>query len=314
MFVLRPLVLIVLLAASIAFATDGASASDASAAGSRAALLVREPDERFAERLLTAPSYRSVFEDALVVSFYGYPGIPGMGALGAYDAEGAAEEVARVAAAYDAVNGDRGVIPALHLIVAVAQPQPEADGSYLERLSRERLETYVDVARERGLLLFLDVQIGWADPVAEVERLAYALAEPFVHLALDPEFATRSRNAPPGEVIGSLTADEVNAVQEALAALVREHRLPPKVLVLHQFTARMLPDAERYAALPEVELTIDMDGYGSIGAKLRNYTAFALAPYAERPAIKLFYDWDAPLLSAERLMSLERPPVLVIYQ
>ena len=49
-------------------------------------------------------------------------------------------------------------------------------------------------------------------------------------------------------------------------------------------------------------------------SKLTKYEWYALAPYAERAAIKLFYDWDAPLLTPERVQALERPPDLVIYQ
>ena len=307
--------LLLLVAAALPGAANSASAPPAAGASrARAAEALSEPDERFAERIVVAPVRPSVFEGAQVISLYGYPGIPVMGALGAYAPQRAAEEVARIAAAFDALNGERGAVPALHLIVAVAQPLPQADGSYLARISPEVLASYVDVAREHGLMLFLDVQVGWSDPLAAVQRLSSTLAEPFVHLALDPEFATRSRGAPPGEVIGSLDAEEVNAVQEHLATLVREHALPPKLLVLHQFLARMLPQPERFASLPEVELTIDMDGYGSAFAKLQNYHAYALAPYAERAGIKLFFDWDAPLLAPERLQGLERPPDLVIYQ
>ena len=169
------------------------------------------------------------------------------------------------------------------------------------------------MAREHGLLLFLDVQVGWADALAEARRFADALAEPFVHLALDPEFATRAQGLPPGVVIGSLDAGQVNEVQRYLALLVRGRGLPPKLLVLHQFLDEMLPTPEEYLALPEVELTVDMDGYGPDAVKLEYYDRFALAPHAERSAIKLFYDWDAPLLTPERLLALDRPPDLVIY-
>jgi hypothetical protein len=106
----------------------------------------------------------------------------------------------------------------------------------------------------------------------------------------------------------------VNAVQAYLAALVRARGLPPKLLVLHQFVEPMLSHPEQYAAYREVELTIDMDGYGTVGGKLKHYQSFALAPYAERAAIKLFYDWDQPLLPPERIQALDRPPDLVIYQ
>ncbi|MSQ42035.1 MAG: hypothetical protein EXR65_03245 [Dehalococcoidia bacterium] len=269
-------------------------------------------NERFAQRLGARSS--SPFEGGQVVSLYGYPGIPFMGALGAYTPDEAADEVGRVAAAYDALNGPRGVTPALHLIVAVAQPTPQGDGSYLLRMDDELLQAYIMVARAHGLLLFLDVQIGWADPLAEVQRLGAALREPFVHLALDPEFATRARGMAPGEAIGSLDADDVNAVQGYLAALVRERNLPPKVLVLHQFLATMLLRTELYAVHPEVEVTIDMDGFGGAGVKLAHYEAYALAPYARRAGIKLFYHWDEPLMTPGQILALAQPPDLVIYQ
>lgn len=271
------------------------------------------PSEWLATRVL-APPAPSVFAAAQVVAFYGHPGVPGMGALGVYSPQRAADEVTRVAALYDALNGDRDVIPALHLIVAVAQPLPAADGSYLARLAPEVLDAYVEVAREHGLLLFLDVQIGWADPLAEVQRLAGALAEPFVHLALDPEWATRSLGVAPGERIGTLGAADVNAVQQYLAELVRRYDLPPKALVLHQFRPEMLTDTESYLDFPEVELIIDMDGFGSPYAKLSNYEAFSLAEYSERPAIKLFYEQDAPLMEPAQIQGLETPPDLIIYQ
>ena len=271
------------------------------------------PSEWGAERVL-APRPPSVFASAQVVAFYGHPGVPKMGALGVYTPERAADEVALVAARYDELNGDRDVVPALHLITAVAQPWPEADGSYLERMPDEDLAYWVELARERGQLLIIDIQIGWADPLAEVELLAGVLAEPFVHLALDPEWATRGSGLAPGEVIGTLGAADVNAVQQYLAGIVRRNNLPPKALILHQFLGFMLTDTESYLDVPEVEVVIDMDGFGPPGAKLAGYDTFSLAPYAERPAIKLFYDWDTPLLSPERLQALERPPDLVIYQ
>jgi hypothetical protein len=256
----------------------------------------------------------SVFERAQVVSFYGYPGFPVMGELGAHTPRNAVTLVSRVAAEYDALNGSREVIPALHLIVAVAQRYSGNDGLYLTRMEPELLSEYVEAAREGGVLLFLDIQVGWSDVLLEVGWLAEALREPFVHLAIDPEFATLGRGAPPGVAIGSLEAAEVNAVQRYLARMVRLLDLPPKLLVLHQFLDHMLLDVDAYDDVAEVEIVIDMDGYGGDGAKLSKYDRYALSDYAERAAIKLFYHWDAPLLTPARLQALEHPPDLVIYQ
>ncbi|MEE8422561.1 MAG: hypothetical protein V3S31_07270, partial [Dehalococcoidia bacterium] len=176
------------------------------------------------------------------------------------------------------------------------------------------LDRWVELARERGLLLIVDIQIGWADPLEEVERLAGVLAKPFVHVALDAEWATRASGRAPGEVIGTLAAADVNAVQRYLAGIVQRYNLPPKALILHQFRGFMLTDTETYLDVSEVEIVIDMDGFGSPWAKLTNYEEFSLASYAERPAIKLFFDWDTPLMSPERIQGLAAPPDLVIYQ
>jgi hypothetical protein len=252
--------------------------------------------------------------DAQVVALYGYPGVPVMGLLGDGTAADVAREAVRRAEELDALNGPRRAIGALHLIVAVAQPLPMADGSYLDRLDPALIAAYVEAARAAGLLLFLDVQCGMADPLAEAERLAPFLAEPFVHLALDPEFAMRASGGVPGRVIGRLGADELNAVSRWLDGLVEAERLPGKLLLVHQFRADMLARTERIERTPRVELVIDMDGWGSGFSKLRHYEAFALAPYAQRAAIKLFHDWDTPLLGLDALLALERPPDVVIYQ
>lgn len=260
------------------------------------------------------PLRGSVFDDAQVVSFYGYPGVGVMGELGLHSPSGAAAAISALAAEYDALNGSREVLPALHLIVAVAQRHPGNDGLYLLRMERELISEYVEAAREAGILLFVDVQIGWSDTLTEVVHLEEFLREPFVHLAIDPEFATRSSGTAPGLVIGAVGAADVNAVQHYLAGLVREHDLPPKVLVLHQFLDSMLTGVEHYQDVPEVEVTIDMDGWGNPYVKLTKYDMYATSDYAERAAIKLFYHWDAPLITPASLLALEHPPDLVIYQ
>jgi hypothetical protein len=260
------------------------------------------------------PPLVSAFEGAQIVSYYGHPNVPAMGMLGAGTPEEAADGVAELATRYDALNGDRGVIPALHLITGVAQALPGDDGLYHSRMENGQVREWVDLAREREQLIFLDVQIGLADPLGEVRALEDFLREPHVHLAMDAEFATHGRGKP-GIVIGSLTRPTIDEVQAYLAGLVREERLPPKLLVLHQFVRYMLPDAtEGYTDHPEVEVVIDMDGFGGPDAKLSKYNLFALSDYAERSAIKLFFLWDAPLISPERLQALESPPDLVIYQ
>ncbi len=255
----------------------------------------------------------SIFDGAQVVSLYGHPGVPFMGALGKYSAAGAAAEVARVAATYDRLNGARDVIPALHLIASVAQAHA-GDGTYLGRMSLDAVQEYADVTAARGQLLFLDIQVGWGDPLAEVRRYEPILRQPNVHVALDPEFATRSDGEAPGQAIGSLTAAEINAVQAYLATLPGKYGIPRKVLVVHQFRVDMIVDPMNIASVDEVDLVIDMDGFGPQGQKLAGYERFANSSYAEFAGFKLFYQWDTPLFTPAEIQALTPPPDYVIYQ
>ena len=260
------------------------------------------------------PSERSVFEDAQIVSFYGYPGIRGMGVLGHGTPSEVANEIAIWAARYDELNGPREVIPAFHLITGVAQAYPTRDGTWLSRLSADRIAEYVEAARERDMILFLDVQIGWSDPLAEVKLLEPFLREPFVHMALDPEFATEHLGVRPGLAIGGIGADDVNRVQRYLATLVEEEAIPPKILMVHQFAAKMLRDRDAVEDVEGVELSIDMDGFGGVRLKLRHYAWYALQEPSERPALKLFFNQDTPVMTPEQVQALENVPDLIMYQ
>jgi hypothetical protein len=257
----------------------------------------------------------SVFDRAQVLSLYGYPGIPIMGILGALTPEAAADEALRRAAEFDALNGSRSVLAAFEPIVVVAQASPGASGQYIGRMEEAVLQSYIDVARARDMLVILDLQIGWADPVAEVARLEPLLALPFVHLALDPEYMTKQKGEAPGQAIGTITAEQVNAAQEQLDAIVRRHHLPPKMLVVHQFREDMVQvPTGHFADFFTVDVVIDMDGFGPASGKLSKYELFARSSYAERAGLKLFLAWDSPLLTPADILALQEPPDLVIYQ
>ena len=252
--------------------------------------------------------------DAQIVSFYGFPGIPFMGVLGDGPPRDVAPRIAAMAERYDQLNGPRGTQPAFHLIVGVAQAGATPDGAWISRLSHDRIAEYVEAAREEGLLLFLDTQIGWSDPLAEVKLLTPFLKEPFVHVALDPEFATERLGVRPGQALGSISADDVNAVQRYLASIVHEEGLPPKLLMVHQFAERMFRNRGGIEDYDAVHLSFDMDGFGGTGAKLNGYRRFALPTPSERPALKLFFKYDTPLMTPEQVQGLGHPPDIIIYQ
>ena len=253
-------------------------------------------------------------ERAQVVAFYGHPGVPAMGVLGHGTPAEVAEQVAVWARRHDRLNGPRGAIGAYHLITGVAQANPTSDGLWLYRLSHDRIAEYVEAAREHGMLLFLDTQIGWSDPLTEVKLLESFLREPFVHIAVDPEFATEPLGVRPGRAIGGITGSQVNDVLRYLSALVEEEGLPSKILMVHQFTGRMLHDRDAIERHSGVELSIDMDGIGSPRAKLNGYKLYAISEPSQRPAFKLFFNQDRPVMTPEEVQALDRVPDLIIYQ
>ncbi len=276
------------------------------------------------QRLLYASSERGVWLwsspvtldplRAQVIAFYGHPGVPAMGLLGHGTPAEVADQMATWTEHYDRLNGPRGTNGAFHLITGVAQANPTSDGDWLYRLSHDRIATYVEAARERGMLLFLDTQIGWSDPLTEVKLLEGFLREPFVHMAVDPEFATEPLGVRPGLAIGGITGDQVNEVLEYLSALVAEEGLPTKILMVHQFTGRMLHDRGVIEPQPGVKLSIDMDGIGTPGAKLKGYGLFAMTEPSQLPAFKLFFDQDTPVMTPEQVLEMDPVPDLIIYQ
>jgi hypothetical protein len=117
------------------------------------------------------------------------------------------------------------------------------------------------------------------------------LQRPYVHLGLDPEFAMKGGGIP-GKRIGTMDAREVNHAIEVLADLVTEHKLPPKVLIVHRFTRKMLTNTDSIRLDPRVQVVIQMDGYGSPYLKQDAYR-FWISPYpVEYAGFKLFYKND----------------------
>jgi hypothetical protein len=257
---------------------------------------------------------RPFLADHRIVSLYGNPLAPGLGALGQQPPEQTVARARAQADAYAPLSPDRTVQPALHLIYAIAQAAPGADGLYLSRMSDELVQQYIDLTRDNGLLLFLDIQMGRSTIEREVSGVAGFLANPHVHLALDPEFAW-GPGVTPVEDIGFLTAAQIDQAQMMLAQVAIDAGLPDKILIVHQFRTGMIRDKAAISTVEKVELVIDMDGFGPPASKLATYDAVITnAENVHYAGVKLFYEHDQPLLSPEDVMALEPQPVVVIYQ
>lgn len=248
-----------------------------------------------------------------IVAFYGTPLSTRMGILGELPPAAMMARLDTVAAAWAAVDSTRTVRPALHLIVTVAQPHPGGDGMYRLRHSDSLIARVVRWADARGWLVFLDIQAGRAPVQPEIERLRIWLQRPNVHLAIDPEFAMPADQVP-GRRIGTIDASVVNGAVDYLARLVEVGQLPPKVLIVHRFTERMLTNHERITMDPRVQVVIHMDGFGAPALKREIYQLLVERRPVQFAGIKLFYKNDKPLLTPAQVVALQPTPVYVQYQ
>src|SRR5438093_11380428 len=244
-----------------------------------------------------------------ILSYYGNPNVPGMGILGELEPDELVARVREHAARYDALNGARGVQPALHIVYASAQPEAGRDGLHLQFLDKRTILRYLDLACRSGFLVFLDIQVGRSDVQTEMRDLLPYLEAPNVHAALDPEFAMAPGQVP-GEDIGSLDAADVNAAQVVLEEFVERHGLTDKILIVHQFTDGMITNRALIDDYPRVRLVVDMDGVGP--AELKEVKCGWYAAPAEYSGIKLFFRQDPDLMREPHVIGLD--PYLMIYQ
>ena len=94
--------------------------------------------------------------------------------------------------------------------------------------------------------------------------------------------------------IGQVSAEEVNRVAAWLAELTRQHNLPQKLLVLHQFRLDMLPDREASWCRPSCSSSCRWTGSapGDQGPDLGGVTMEP--PAGTRFGWKNFFDEGAP--------------------
>lgn len=267
---------------------------------------------------------RSVYPEAgallpfkRIVAYYGNFYSPRMGILGQYPPDKVAAMLASQVAAWAKADPLTPVVPALDYIVVAAQQVPGRDGMHRMRMPPGQIEKAVAMANQIHGLLFLDVQPGWSTVEIEVPRLAQYLKSPNVELALDPEFALPDHEQP-GAWRGTMNAADINFAARFLAKIVRENHLPPKVLVVHRFTQRMVTDYRAIKPLPEVQIVMDMDGFGSPALKDAAYRDFIERQPVQFAGFKLFYKndvkWGGRLMAPSQVLRLSPQPIYIVYQ
>jgi len=253
-----------------------------------------------------------------VVAYYGNLYSKKMGALGEYPEE---EMLARLLAEvkkWEAADPKTPVQPALHYIAVVAQASPGEAGKYRLRMPESEVNKVLAMAEKVDGIVFLDVQVGLSNLQSELPALEKYLKLPNVHLGIDPEFSMKS-GKPPGKVIGTFDATDVNYATEYLAKVVKENDLPPKILVVHRFTGPMVTNYKLIRTRPEVQIVMHMDGWGPKAKKIGTHKNFIYPQPVQFTGFKIFYKNDTKeagtvVFSPAELLKLRPIPIYIQYQ
>jgi hypothetical protein len=265
------------------------------------------------------PNVDAILPFKRIVAYYGNFYAKGMGVLGEYPEAVMLEKFKKEITAWEAADPETPVLPAIDYIAIVAQAGAGKDGKYRARMPHDQIDKALAVAEKVNGIVVLEVQAGLSDVMTEVKTLEPYLKKPNVHLAIDPEFAMLRRKVRPGLMVGTVDAWEVNAAADYLAELVRANNLPPKVLVVHRYTKPMVTNASKIVPLPEVQIVMDMDGWGGMSNKISSYEAYVASEPVQFTGFKLFYKNDVKwqgsrMLTPEEVLKLTPSPSFIQYQ
>jgi hypothetical protein len=267
-----------------------------------------------------APIAGALLPKSRIVAYYGNPHSKKMGVIGEYPEQQMLGMLDRTVASWKAADPKTPVVPAIHLVTVVAQGAPGSDGMWRRWEDSSMIERTYKWAKSRNGILFLDIQASHSTLQKELPRLLPWLARPDVHLGVDPEFYMHyeREGLRPSSKIGMMMASDVNYVIRTLDKLVADKKIPPKVLVVHRFTSKMVPDAENIRPTSRVQVVMHMDGWGPPWLKFDSYRDYIVNHPVQYTGFKLFYHNDTkkgdPLLTPNELLQLRPRLSYIQYQ
>ena len=252
-----------------------------------------------------------------IIAYYGNLYSTRMGILGELPRKEMLAKLQGEVAKWQAADSTVKTIPALHYIAVTAQGAPGKNNMHRLRMPFKQIDTVISWAKPINALVFLDIQVGHSTVKTEVAELEKYLSMPNVHLGIDPEFSMKNGERP-GSKIGHFTAADINDAITILADIVRKNKLTPKVLVIHRFTQGMVKNYKEIKTVPEVQIVMDMDGFGSKVLKKDSYMSYIYREPVQFAGFKLFYkndnkkDWK--MYSPEELVKFTPKPIYIQYQ
>jgi hypothetical protein len=253
-----------------------------------------------------------------IIAYYGNLYSKRMGILGELPKEQMLQKLQKEVALWRKADSSVKTIPALHYIAVTAQGAPGKNNKHRMRMPFKEIDTILSWAKPINALVFVDVQVGHSSVKEEVAALGAYLKLPNVHLGIDPEFSMKHGERP-GSKIGTFTAEDINDAVAILAKLVREHNLPPKVLIVHRFTQGMVTGYKNIKTVPEVQIVMNMDGFGEKSLKRSTYLRYIYREPVQFTGFKLFYKNDTKksadgMYTPEELLHSTPKPLYIQYQ
>ena len=253
-----------------------------------------------------------------IIAYYGNFYSKKMGILGEYDGDIVLQKLRDEVKVWNDADPSTPVVPAIHYIVAVAQADKGKDGDYLARMPDGEILKALTMAKEVEGIVFLDIQFGHSTVASEVSAIKEYLQLPQVHLGLDPEFYMKNKKQP-GTSIGTMDAIEINQAIEMLSQIVQENNLPPKILMIHRFTEAMVTNYQNIRLTPEVQVIMNMDGWGSPELKTATYKHVAFPEPVQFTGVKIFYKNDVRppstrLMTPQEVLQFRPKPIYIQYQ
>lgn len=253
-----------------------------------------------------------------IIAYYGNLYSKRMGILGEIPKEAMFAKLLGEVKNWQDADSATKTIPALHYVAITAQGAPGKDGKHRLRMPFHQIDTIMSWAKEINALVFLDIQVGHSTVKHEVASLEPYLKLPNVHFGIDPEFSMKNGERP-GSKIGTFNHNDINDAIDFLADLVRKNNLPPKVLVIHRFTQGMVTGYDKIKIVPEVQVVMDMDGFGDKILKRSTYLRYIYKEPVHFTGFKLFYKNDnkpgtSGIYQPAELLKFTPKPIYIQYQ
>ena len=242
-----------------------------------------------------------------------------MGVLGQYPEDEMLAKLNAEVQKWTLADPNTPVVPALQDIIVTAQGSSGADGKYRLRMPDTQINQVIQMANKINGLVFLDFQVGQSTIQDELPLIDKYLQMPQVNVAMDPEFAMKGDELP-GIYVGTYDATDINFVIDYLAKIVDDNNLPPKILVVHRYTEDMVTNYKLIKTVPEVQVVMDMDGWGPESNKLASYFKYIYKQPVQFTGFKLFYKNDisktlgTSMMTPEEILKLTPAPIYIQYQ